>query len=139
MHLAVLILHVIGAGVVLGVVVVSVVIGLWPNIPAERLALLKIIRRIGTTAVGWQIATGLLLAVQDGRDILDNNVFWTKMGLFAVDGVVSGSLVKAKIDDLLGRGTANAPLRGSARLLLLTSVVTVLFVITFGVLLSAGD
>ena len=97
MHLSFLILHLIGAGVIIGVVVFSVLLNIKDGVSQERLKIFRMVRLTGTVAAGWLLATGLVLYFQEADELKGNILFWIKMGLFILDGLIAVLLIDRKI------------------------------------------
>ncbi len=132
LHLIILILHVLGAGLVLGVVFLSVFLTLKPLNP-EKLGHLGFIGRFGMWGSIWQLLTGLILTANDWEELGEKPIFWVKMGLY----VVEGTLASMVIDRQAKRAVGGQPAKGLGTTLLLQAVL-IIGIIALGVLL-VGD
>ena len=97
MHTLFLILHIIGAGVIIGVVVFSILLNIKEGVSQERLKIFQMVRLVGTIAAGWLLATGLVLYFQEAEELKGNILFWIKMGLFVLDGIIAVLIIDQKI------------------------------------------
>lgn len=97
MHQLFLILHIIGAGVIIGVVVFSVLLNIKEGVSQERLRIFQMVRLTGTVAAGWLLVTGLVLYFQEADELKGNVLFWIKIGLFVLDGIVAVLIIDRKI------------------------------------------
>lgn len=97
MHLLFLILHIIGAGVIIGVVVFSILLNIKEGVSVERLKIFQMVRLTGTIAAGWLLATGLVLYFQEAEELKSNILFWAKMGLFVLDGIIAVLIIDRKV------------------------------------------
>lgn len=90
-HTAVLILHVLGAAIIIGVAFVTLIIELKKYLSSKQMmALIEFIWKIAGAALGVQILTGLYLAGSEWDKIGKIPYFWIKMVLFFVLGIVVG-------------------------------------------------
>src|SRR3972149_7792733 len=97
MHMLFVILHIIGAGVLIGVVIFSVLLNIKEGISEERLKIFQMVRTTGTFAAAWLLATGLVLYFQEAEELKNNVLFWAKMGLFVVDGLIAVLIIDRKL------------------------------------------
>ena len=97
MHTLFLILHIIGAGVIIGVVVFSILLNINERVSEERLKIFQMVRLTGTIAAGWLLATGLVLYFQEAEELKSNILFWIKMGLFVLDGIIAVLIIDRKV------------------------------------------
>lgn len=95
-HNLVLLLHLLSAGVLIGVAFFSLVFTAKAPVPAEQLKFVDKLRSYGTLAVGALLLSGLFL-VWDEPGKLGSWRFWLKMGLILVDGFLAQALIKTKI------------------------------------------
>src|SRR3989338_7226040 len=96
MHALFLILHIVGAGVIIGVVV-FVLLNIKEGVSQERLKIFQMMRLTGTIAAGWLLATGLVLYFQEAEELKGNILFWIKMGLFVLDGIIAVLIIDCKV------------------------------------------
>lgn len=99
-HIIVLILHVLGAGVVLGVVFFSVIAVIKPAVVAEQLDRLHFVGRFGMWASGWQFVTGVILYLQEPDELQENKIFWVKLGLYVVEGLFASIVLNRQLKKL---------------------------------------
>ncbi|HLB95375.1 MAG TPA: hypothetical protein VJK26_00525 [Patescibacteria group bacterium] len=137
MHTIALSLHIIGAGLMLGVVFFSLVIAFRKTFDPTRLGIFKTIRTFGTVAAIWQILTGLYLYFGEAEEFRESRIFWFKMGLFVLDGILAVLIIGRQIK------RAEAQQKGELNLSQLpywglVSLVIIITVIVLGVFLTEG-
>ncbi len=100
LHTAILILHVIGATIIIGVSFVTLVIEIKKYHSSETLQLLELIWKITGAAFGVQLLTGLYLAGSEWDKIGKIHYFWIKMFLFFVVGSVVGVINRRQFEQM---------------------------------------
>lgn len=138
MHTIILALHVIGSGLMLGVVFLSFMIVIKKVIDPTKLSLLKNLYVFGTVGAIWQVITGLILYFQEPDEFKTSNIFWIKMGLFVLDGIIALAIIDRKI-----KSAASAKTKGDVDLMKtyiwnLVSLLIISSIITLGVFLVEG-
>lgn len=138
LHLIILILHVLGAGLVIGVVVLALLAVIKPPVTAAAMERLHFVSRFGMAASIWQFFTGLYLAYADWDELKSNRVFWTKLILYVVEGMIAATLL-----DRLSRRTAAQTATGTTtagplRLTLIIHALLILAIAALGVVLVEG-
>ncbi len=132
----VLFLHLIGAGILIGVAVFSVVLSVSKPLDQSRLQTVTLIRRYGTYSVGLLIVTGVYLAWKHYGGWPTVPRFWIKMGLIVLDGILAQVIIKHKINQAMNGDTASAnglPLWTSI------SALIILLIVTLGYLTTSSD
>lgn len=97
MELTVLILHILGAGVLLGLVVLSAVIVFLNGLSEAMLKILEKTRWLGPGFSLWMLLTGAALYSFEPEEFRQSKIFWTKIGLYVVEGLVAALVIDAKI------------------------------------------
>ena len=126
----VLILHVLGSGVVFGVVFFSVFLVVKPGWSQGRLSHLHFVGRFGMWASGWQVATGVYLAGIEWSEFSSNTLFWTKMALYLIEGTLAGLLIEKKI-----KGPRAGAKPSGLSVSILSQMILIVLIIGIGVLL----
>lgn len=130
-HTLILILHVLGAGVIIGIVFFSLVVSYRPRSwSAAALDRLHFVGKFGMWASAWMFVTGLILAFQDWEVLRTNWIFWGKMAAYVVEGIFAGALLtrivmQARVE-LRPRGLGT---------IMLTHALLILLIISLGVML----
>lgn len=137
LHTIVMVLHVIGAGLMFGVVFFAFLIVLEKNLDQSRLAVLKKIYVYGTVAAIWQAVTGVILYFQEDGEFKDSKIFWVKIGLFLLDGIVAVGIIDRKIKMIESQSKGNVDLKNTY-LWNLFSLLIIISIITLGVFLTEG-
>lgn len=97
MNTIILILHILGAGFLLAVLVFAILFLIRKPFSKERLANIRTVINIGAWAFIWQIITGSLLFSERPQDFTANILFWVKIGLFLLDLILGLVLVNRKL------------------------------------------
>ncbi|QQG49621.1 MAG: hypothetical protein HZB70_02350 [Candidatus Berkelbacteria bacterium] len=114
-HRLVLLIHLFGAAVVLGIVFFSLALALGKPLDETRLKAIQIIRRFGVYAMGVTVLAGLYLAFEDWAELKGDKLFWAKLVLIALDYFVAVRLINAKVEAALtGNGNATKGLTSLA-------------------------
>jgi|GEM_PF-4630324 len=95
MHTTLLFLHVLGAGVIIGVSLISF-FSVWRSLSAVMLDRLGYIGRFAMWASMWQLITGIALYSLEPEEFSSNRLFWIKMALYVLQGVLAGALLNRK-------------------------------------------
>lgn len=137
LHTIVLALHVIGAGLMLGTVFFAFIIAFKKVLDPSKLAILKNIFVFGTIGAIWQTATGIILYFQENGEFKDSKMFWVKIGLFILDGIVALLIVDRRIKTVESGSKGEANL-GKTYLWSLLSLLIIISIIILGVFLTEG-
>ena len=134
MHLSVLILHVVGAGIFVGAITVATYVTFRSPLYSARIALLKPLQVIIPLATYAQLATGTYLFLTNLEHFVYSELFWLKMILYAADGLLATFILKKRVEaDLAqGEGQIKNNLRNSYLLQLLIALLIISFAVTIG-------
>ena len=132
----VLLLHLLGAGVLIGVAVFSVVLSVNKPVDQSRLQSIALIRLFGTFSVGLLIVTGIYLAWKHYGGWPTTPRFWIKMGLIVLDGILAQMIIKQKIDQALSGDEMSGK---SLPLWTSVSALVILLIVTLGFLTTSSD
>ncbi len=113
LHTIVLILHVLGATVIIGIAFVSLIIQLRPPITHDLVILLDRIWKIAGITIGIQVLTGLYLAMSEWDKVSANPLFWVKIVLVFVVGLTIGLVSRSKFARMKD---SDKPIAGDIRL-----------------------
>lgn len=130
LHVAVLILHVLGAGVLVGYLFYAVLLTVKTPLEPVRAATLRWLTRFPIYVSGFQFITGLILSAQDWTSLKSSAVFWTKIALYMVEGVLAGSLIDRKI-----KAAAAGTTQRSLPILVLIHTILIVAIVGLGVIL----
>lgn len=86
LHTIVLILHVVGASLIIGVAFVTFIVEIKKYASKQVLELVELIWKIAGVGMGVQLLTGLYLAASEWETIGKMQYFWVKMFLFFIVG-----------------------------------------------------
>ncbi|MDP2720481.1 MAG: hypothetical protein Q8O75_00870 [bacterium] len=134
MHLFVLILHVVGAGIFVGAIAVAAYVTFRSPLYSTRIALLKPLQVIIPLATYAQLATGIYLFLINIDHFVYSEFFWLKMILYAADGLLATFILKKRVEaDLAqGEGEIKNNLRNFYLLQLLIALLIISFAVTVG-------
>lgn len=93
-HLLIMILHVLGAGLLLGIVILSVLAVIKPPVTKQAMDRLHFISRYGVWGSAWQFLTGVVLYYQDRAELNHQPIFWVKLGLYVIEGILASTLLQ---------------------------------------------
>ncbi|OGD63103.1 hypothetical protein A3A71_03955 [Candidatus Berkelbacteria bacterium RIFCSPLOWO2_01_FULL_50_28] len=97
LHDIVLLLHILGACVVVGVVFFSLAFSVSRPLDGFKLKAIKFVRRFGIYGMSVLVITGVYMAYVEWEDTGTNPWFWVKMGLIVLDYLVAVRLIDAKV------------------------------------------
>lgn len=135
MHLVVLILHVLGAGVLIGIVVFSVILNIQGILTPERMKIFQTIRNTGIYASAVQLITGIVLYFQEPEEFKESVFFWVKIGLFVLDGIIAVLVIDRKVKNALASQTGKPKPISNMTIWTMVNLVILFAIVTLGVLL----
>jgi len=131
-----LILHILGAGVVIGTVCIGLFSVAKPPINAVSLDRLKFVYQFGIWGSGWQFVTGLILFLREPEEIGEHTIFWVKIALWFLLGITAGLFVRRqamRAGKALAEG--HTPSHGGFFTLLCINFIIVVLIAAIGVTL----
>lgn len=132
-------LHILGAGIVIGATFAAYV-AVWKKpttaVGLERTRFLGEIAKYGSI---WQLLTGLLLVFREPSEFSGKQIFWVKIGLYVVNGLIA-SLILSRQGKAAGLAVSQGqtPSR-SVALTILVLLLTVVAIAGIGVFLVSGN
>lgn len=136
-HLFILVLHALGAMIIIGSSFVSILMLSGRRVPLPNLKLMDRLWLILGPVIGLQILTGLYLMLDEWALYGHNYWLWLKIILLVADGLVSGVAIRRQLQLMLQRPTGSEidpqPLRARGWL----SFMILLTIASIGVLLTA--
>ena len=135
MHLLFLILHVLGAGVLIGVVVFSVSLNIQKSVTPERIKMFLKIRNTGTYAAALMLVTGLVLYFQEPEEFNESVLFWVKIGLFVVDGIIAVLIIDRKAKNAIATNAGKPAPISNMTIWVLANLVIIFTIVTLGVMI----
>ncbi len=137
MHTFVLLLHIIGAGILLGVVLFSLALSIRGSLTLERLKIIKLIRVFGPFGAGFLVLTGLYLYFTEADQLQENFLFWIKIALFLIDGTLALMVINRKIAFALAEQEKGGAVReNKLSFWILINTVFILTIISLGVVIA---
>lgn len=139
-HLIILILHVLGAGVVIGVVLLALASIIKPPLTREAIERMHFVSRFGMIASVWQFLTGIVLSWQDWDEFRSSKLFWTKITLYLIEGAVASLLIEkqaktAAVQLQNGQPVTGAKIRAGAWI----QFLAIIAIAVIGVILVSGS
>lgn len=129
-------LHIIGAGIFVGIVVFSLLLTFWKPFNKERLRVVLLIRSVGIYAAILMLVSGILLYFQDSEEFSRSPLFWIKIGLFMLDGFIAIFYIDRKIQNNLATQN-NKPIPARPwTLLVLINLIIIFAIVTLGVIIA---
>lgn len=129
-------LHVLGACVVLGMTVVSVIMTYKDSLTLEGLKLFMKVRMVGGMAVGAQVLTGLGLVFQEPEEFGKSPIFWIKMAVFVLDGIIAVGIIKKRATEISKSQSGEALQKSKLGTFALVNLVAMIVVVSLGVYLA---
>lgn len=96
-HTIVLAFHILGAGIIIGGLLASLLILIKPKISPEFLSHLAILGKFISMAIGVQILSGIYLAAVEWDEFRSSPLLFLKIILLVVDGLFGGKVVFDRI------------------------------------------
>ena len=132
-HLILLVLHVIVAGLIIGMAFYGFVAVYKKTITPTDMAMFKTIRKYGHVIVPLQLVVGFLLIFSEPT-FAKNPLIWTKFILVVIDGFMAFFIIDRKVK-LLESGTrSNSQAERALRYAAGLSLVIFLIITTLGVI-----
>lgn len=97
LHIPLVILHVFGAAIIFGGIFLAFLVLIKKSFSPETINLFKLTNRVVMVAVISQVITGILLVIPEYQEFLESWLFWAKMAIFILDGVLAVLIVDRKI------------------------------------------
>lgn len=137
LHDFILLLHIIGAGILIGVAVFSLVLSVSKSLTKERLQTIALIRQFGTYSVVLLFLSGVYLAWRHFGGWPTTLRFWTKMALIVVDGILAQVVIKQKINRAINEDEET--FRNNLPIWTAISALIIFMIVTLGFLTTSGD
>lgn len=134
METTLIVLHVIGACLVLGVVVVAALIVFKKEFGPASLAVLRQFRWLGPVGSAAQFITGAALYWQNRDTLSHSTTFWIKIGLYVAEGLLASLVIDAKLKRTQAPDQVAAVRR--MRWLYALHVVLILAIVVLGVVVA---
>ena len=131
MHLFVLILHVIGAGIFVGAITLATYVAFRSPLHSARIQLLKPLQVIIPLATYAQLATGTYLFLTSLDHFVYSELFWLKMVLYAADGLLATFILKKRVEADLAQ--EEGEIKNNLRNFYLLELLIVLLIISVAV------
>jgi uncharacterized membrane protein len=131
-HEFTLLLHILGAAVLVGVVFFSLTLSIEKPLTVERVRIIKYVRPFGLYAAFWMLITGIHLAQHDWEDLSHNPVFWTKMALLAADGFIAEKIISKKLALMEAKASGGTVPETNLSVWTWTSAIIILAVFSLG-------
>lgn len=135
MDILLLILHVISAGVLVGIVTLAIVLSFAKEITLERAKIYQLIGKIGFFAAGLVLISGIGLYLQEPDEFNKNIFFWVKIGLFVVDGIIATQIVDRKVKDAVLKKNGQLINQNKVTRWFWANLIIIISIITIGVFL----
>lgn len=138
-HTILLILHVFGAGIMIGVGVFAFVVVARPPVTEKGLDRIGFVGRLGMWASIWQLLTGAGLMANEWGELSRNPLIWTKIALWVLEGALSSMLIGRQVVRIRAALAVNQPppAVGLASTLLLNAVI-IIAITAIGVFVVSG-
>lgn len=136
MYNLMLTLHILGAGVLIGITVFSVMLTIKKPIVFESIKMMHLMHKLGPIAAGALLLTGIYLVSQNPEGLKGNPIFLAKIGLFVLDGLIAGVVINRKINYLATQNNSQVVADDSSLYFLtLANLVILTAIVALGVML----
>lgn len=137
LHLFVLVLHALGAMVIVGSSFVSVLMLVNRRVPVTHLQLMNRVWTILGPVIGLQVVTGLYLMSSEWADFGHNYWLWLKIILLVSDGLLGGVVIRRQLESVLEQPSNSEVNPQSLRTHGWVSFMILVTIATIGVLIAA--
>lgn len=134
MYNLMLTLHILAAGVLIGIVVFSLMLTIKNPINREHLIIVQTIRKLGPAAAIVLIFTGVSLISQN-PSVLKEKIFFAKIILFIFEGIIAEMIINRKIKNALALESEQPIPTNPMFIWILSSVIIVIAITALGVML----
>lgn len=139
MDILLLTLHVIGAGVLIGIIAIAIALSFTKEISLERAKIYQLFGKIGFIAGMVLLVTGVGLYLQEPDEFRNSTLFWVKIGLFIVDGIIATQIVDRKVRDAVAQRNGQLIIQNKVARWFWANLVILITIITIGVFLVVGE
>lgn len=101
LHRIVIIFHLLGAGTLIGLVVVTALLAFKKSFSLQTLAVLNQIKWLGPVVSGTMLLSGFYLYWEDRDELNDNPLFWVKIALYIIEGSLAGLVIDQRVGQLM--------------------------------------
>jgi len=136
-HTFILILHVFGAGLLIGVGVLAFLAVYRPPLTDKSLDRLGFVGKYGMWASFWQFATGAILMGMEWSETSHNPLVWTKIILWVIDGAIASRVLRNQVQRVRTAMAANQPPpQANLKMVLGLYAVIILAIAALGVMVA---
>jgi uncharacterized membrane protein len=140
LHLVLLFLHIVGAGVIIGTSVLAVFAVVRPPLTPVSLDRMGFAGRFGMAASIAQLVTGGALMGLEWDELGKSPLVWIKIGLWAIEGALSSMVVGAQVRRVRAALDAGQPPPPTPlTTVFLANLIIVLAIAAIGVFLVSGS
>lgn len=139
LHLVLLFLHVVGAGVVIGVIVMAFAAIVRPPLTRQSIDRFAFVGRFGMYASGSQFVTGAALMALEWGELGKSTLLWIKIILWVVEGMLASMVIEKRMRQLRTVVEGGQPVpRTAVPALVVVQLVLILTIAAIGVYLVSG-
>lgn len=139
MEITLLILHILGAGLLIGLVVITTIIVFMRDLSDGMLRTLLKVRWLGLAGSVWQLVTGGALYYLEREELNDSKIFWTKLGLYVLEGIIISLVIDRKIKRERASGSDVVAATKKLRFAFLFHALLIIAIVILGVLLANAE
>lgn len=134
--IVVLITHIIGAGIIIGGIVLTLVLLSSKKITSYTLSMLATFGEVIKYASMAQLVTGAILYLHETDKFRPNKFFWLKLVLYVISGILGGAIIQKQVKKLQNE---DQPQTKNIHILFFVQLVIILLIVTIGVFLAESD
>jgi hypothetical protein len=138
-HTFLLILHVLGAGIVIGVAALAFAAVVKPPFTQISLDRMAFVGRFGMWGSIWQFLSGAALMGLEWEELGRSPLIWTKIVLWAVEGFLASTIVSRQVKRISGALAQNQqPPSAGLSTTLLANLLLIITIAALGVVVVSG-
>lgn len=138
MHLFILTLHILGAGILIGLVVITFLIAFRLDFSTRSLDFLNKIKYLGPGISTLQFATGAYLYWVERDEFNENRLFWAKIIVYLIEGSLAGLIIDRKVKQAKAKGD-DPKLLSTLRWLYAVHALLIIVITVIGVVIANGE
>jgi uncharacterized membrane protein len=96
-----IILHVFAAGIMLGLVMISVALALRKDFSAQMLSVMQKSRWLGPLASVLVFLSGAIMYSLEPDEFRTNWIFWIKMGLYFAEALIAAAVIDSQVREIV--------------------------------------
>lgn len=135
MDITFLALHVVSAGVLIGIIVIAIAFSFVKEVSLERAKIYQLFGKIGFIAAMLVLVSGVGLYLQEPEKFNGSTIFWVKIALFLIDGAIATQIVDRKLRDAVAQKNGQLIVQNKVARWFWINLIILITIITIGIFL----